>query len=295
MTKSRDEIPSLSKDKSSSDFTENDSTKSKSASKEEIISPSSIKNHANIGDENGGTSGTSSSSSSDDDDDDISVSETQSISLAEIRHAVTLSTQAASKKFGWKNDVSHEVNELTSFIPGYTAPMSLDSSALDVHKLSSLTKCVFEKTPDISTNWTKSFKHQSHSSLLSQKSKTNAGEDWFGMEATPNSASLAADIAVIRNRTYLDPKRFYKSSEFKKGKDIGVVQLGTVVEGAMESIYTNRLTKKQRKGTVMEEVMGEVFEAKDDYVKKTYGKIQRKKIATSQRSRRGKEKRMKFK
>ena len=43
----------------------------------------------------------------------------------------------------------------------------------------------------------------------------------------------------------------------------------------MESIYTDRLTKKERKSTVLEEVMGEVFATKDDYVKKKVGKMQR--------------------
>jgi len=234
MTKTRDQLPSVNVDES--------------ISKEAVIHSSSTKNHVDIGDENDYSSGTSSSSSSDDDNDDSSTSATQNISLAEIRYAITLSTEAASKKFGWKKNASYEGNELTSLIPGYTAPMSLDSTALDAHKLSSLSKCVSEKTPAIPTNWTKRFKHRSQSSLLSQKSKTNAGDNWFGMEATPNSASLAADIAVIRNRNYLDPKRFYKASEFKKGKDVGVLQLGTVVEGAFESIYTNRLTKKTAKG-----------------------------------------------
>jgi len=74
-----------------------------------------------------------------------------------------------------------------------------------------------------------------------------------------------------------------------------VVQLGTVVEGAMESIYTNRLTKKQRKGTVMEEVMGEVFETKHDYVKKTFGKLQRKKTEMGRRGKRPDKKVKQFK
>ena len=207
------------------------------------------------------------------------------VSDAELHNAIALSTKAASKIFGWdttKNSYHRkreEGNELTSLIPGYTAPMSLDSSPLDVYKSSDLTNRVSETTkcvrvaPQSNTN----FKHRSRTSIASLRSKTNAGDQWFNMESTPKSESLEADIAVIRNRNYLDPKRFYKSSAFKKEKDVGVVQLGTVIEGAMESIYTNRLTKRQKKSTVMEEVMGEVFAAKDDYVKKTYGKLQRKK------------------
>ena len=43
----------------------------------------------------------------------------------------------------------------------------------------------------------------------------------------------------------------------------------------MESICSNRVTKKERKSTVLEEVMEEVFATKDDYVKKKFGKMQR--------------------
>jgi len=303
MTKRRNQVLSVNTDESNSSPIEKDSTKSERIKEELILHSSSSKPHVNLDDDtdNSSSSDASASSSSDDNDDvdtddDSSTSDTINVSLAEIRHAIALSTEAASKTFGWTQSIEpEEKNELTSVVPGYTAPMSLDSSALDVHKHPSLTKCVSETAPAVSTRWTKSFKHQSQSALRSQKSKTNAGADWFGMEASPDSESLATDIAVIRNRNYLDPKRFYKSSEFKKGKDIGVVQLGTVVEGAMESVFTNRLTKKQRKENVMEEVMGEVFETKHDYVKKAFGRIQRKKTEMSRRGKRPNKKVMKFK
>jgi hypothetical protein len=48
----------------------------------------------------------------------------------------------------------------------------------------------------------------------------------------------------------------------------------------MESVYSNRLTKKQRRSNVMEEVMSEVFQSKNDYVKKTYTKLQRERTAS---------------
>ena len=64
------------------------------------------------------------------------------------------------------------------------------------------------------------------------------------------------------------------------------MQLGTVIEGSMESIFSNRLSKKQRKSNVMDEVMAEVFDSKDDYVKKKFTKMQREK-STAGRGRGG--------
>jgi hypothetical protein len=199
------------------------------------------------------------------------------MSYAEIQNAIALAADAASKTFGWKRNQSRVGNEaiaktqgnaLSELIPGYVAPMALDSSELDVFKKKRVETP--KNNPIIVT--ARNFKR---CQAVSKRSDTNAGNGWFGMESAQNTAEIQADIAVIRNRNYLDPKKFYKSSDFNKGNASKVVQLGTVIEGSMESIYSNRLTKKERKSTLLEEVMGEVFTTKDDYVKKKFGKMQR--------------------
>lgn len=192
-------------------------------------------------------------------------------------------------------------NSLMKLIPGYTAPMSLDSSPLDIYKkekhrsgsgqgssFQSSKLSVINTNP---SNFTyKNFKMSITDPSINNKKLTNAGSPWFGFEATPDSSSLQTDIAIIRNRTYLDPKKFYKSSDFKfknnNGKRVPMVQLGTVIEGSMESVYSNRLTKKQRKSNLLEEVMGEVFQSKDDYVKKKYTNMQREKSKNNNYSKR---------
>jgi hypothetical protein len=167
------------------------------------------------------------------------------------------------------------------------APLTLDSSSLDTFKNSrrkleseivSAGKETSVVIPNNPTFASKNFKVRKQNPADIERSKSNAGAGWFNFQATPNSASLQADIAVIRNRNYLDPKKFYKSTDFNK-KGSYLVQLGTVVEGSMESVHSNRLTKKQRRSNVMEEVMSEVFHSKDDYVKKTYTKLQRERTA----------------
>ena len=217
------------------------------------------------------------------------------ISSEDIKHAIALATEAACKTFGWKNDSKSlsKSNPLSEIIPGYIAPFGLDASSLDQHKnakrklktetigVSNANTTVVSNKPTFSS---KNFKLAKVDPATLAKSASNAGSGWFNFEATQNSQSLQADIAVIRNRNYLDPKKFYKSSDFSK-KGSQMVQLGTVIEGSMESIYSNRLTKKQRKSNVMEEVMGEVFGSKDDYVQKKFTNMQREKSAAGQSQR----------
>lgn len=229
------------------------------------------------------------SSSSNDAESDIH------ISSEEIGNAVALATAAISTKFGWKADGKTNTkkiaisNPLSDLIPGYIAPMSLESSSLDQFKSNlkddvnrykeppTASKMLISNKPTIMSKTLK----RSNKSIHIASDKTNAGSGWFNFQATSNSAGLQADIAVIRNRNYLDPKKFYKSSDFSK-KGSQLVQLGTVIEGSMESVYSNRLTKKQRKETVMDEVMADVFGSKNDYVKKKFGNIQREKSIAGQ-------------
>jgi len=217
------------------------------------------------------------------------------ISSEEIKHAIALATEAATKTFGWNIDkkMSSKSNPLSDIIPGYIAPFGLDSSSLEQHKNAKrklktetigASKATATTVSNKATFSSKNFKLAKPDPANLATSTTNAGTGWFGFEATPNSASLQADIAVIRNRNYLDPKKFYKSSDLSK-KGSQMVQLGTVIEGSMESVFSNRLTKKQRKSNVMEEVMGEVFGSKDDYVKKKFTNIQREKSAAGQSQR----------
>jgi hypothetical protein len=195
-----------------------------------------------------------------------------------------------------KMKINEMKNELTELIPGYVAPMSLDSSSLDPYKqnIVSSTKHATNAITiggggitAINTNpsdfQSKNFKMAKRDPSLLVNMQSNAGSKWFGFEATPNSASLQADIALIRNRNYIDPKKFYKSSDFGKKGDKRMVQLGTVIEGSMESIFTNRLSKKQRRSNLVEEVMGEVFQGKNDYVKKKFTAMQRETTVAAKR------------
>lgn len=211
-----------------------------------------------------------------------------------------------------KKNASHKNqtvgNELTHLIPGYTAPMRLETKSLrgiaDVSvselrrraeasdaakynkQISILIKhkSTFDpslatkiKTPSslaiqkstgsaafkIPTSFTPSFRNKP------QKQNDNtAGPKWFGMTPTPMTDSFKTDLALIRNRNYLDPKKFYKSSDSFQGK---VLQLGTVIEGPSE-YYSSRLVKKERRQNFTEEVMADAGVA--SYAKRKFGELQ---------------------
>ena len=100
---------------------------------------------------------------------------------------------------------------------------------------------------------------------------STAGSGWFNMTPTPMTSQLKTDLSIIRNRNYLDPKKFYKNADSYEGK---VLQLGTVIEGSNE-YYTSRLTKRERRMNLTEEVMAD--RTVTEYAKKKYRELQAEK------------------
>lgn len=70
-------------------------------------------------------------------------------------------------------------------------------------------------------------------------------------------------------RNYLDPKRFYKNPD-KLGT---ILHVGTVIEGSAE-YKSNRLTRKERKQSILEELMSD--NSIKNYTKNKYEAIQQK-------------------
>lgn len=185
-------------------------------------------------------------------------------------------------------------NELSKLLPGYIAPLKLDSSSLDplrvgiaeLRKRAERTdkstaafvvgstatadhaKAMWS-TPAVSAKTSVGFVpstmvYSSFKTGTKRPADTSAGSRWFGMAPTPMTDELKTDLAVLRNRNYLDPKRFYKSTDPIKGK---VLQLGTVIEGPTE-YFSARLAKKQRRSNLAEEIMADPASA--DYAKRKF-------------------------
>ena len=163
-------------------------------------------------------------------------------------------------------------NELTKLIPEYVAPMELQAPT----KRTTAPKPVPSSLPPPTwmTSKQKDFKTGKVTTL-----KTNtAGPGWFHMRPSASTAELQADLHLIRNRNYLDPKHFYKSSD----KFGSFLQRGTVIEGASE-FYSSRLTKKQRKETLLQEVLADTETA--GWAQQKYKKMQQEKTAMAEKRR----------
>jgi hypothetical protein len=104
-----------------------------------------------------------------------------------------------------------------------------------------------------------------------------AGAQWFDMPAPELTDELKKDLHILRSRGVLDPKRHYK-----KQKDLSLkyFQVGTIIQGPTE-YYSARLTKKERKDNLVEELMADVESRK--YFKKQYSEIQEKKSKFTKR------------
>ena len=172
---------------------------------------------------------------------------------------------------------SKEKNALTKLIPGYTAPMKLNTSSLDRYRPSGGITAL-QRRAERSDASTKTFvvdAKKNHSANMQKKSNgslpssysaayssfktgkkrapdTSAGRGWFGMAPSEMTQELKTDLAIIRNRAYLSNNKFYKSAD----KHHKIVQVGTVIEGAAE-YYSSRLTKKQRRSNITDEILAD--------------------------------------
>lgn len=105
--------------------------------------------------------------------------------------------------------------------------------------------------------------------LEKKKAKANtAGDKWYGMKAPDMTPQLEMDLKLLKMRNVLDPKRFYKKSDSKK--DPKFFEMGTIVEGNTE-FFSARMTKKERKQTFAQELLGDDDSQK--YFKRKYEEI----------------------
>ncbi|KAG7391124.1 hypothetical protein PHYPSEUDO_005891 [Phytophthora pseudosyringae] len=101
--------------------------------------------------------------------------------------------------------------------------------------------------------------------------KKSAGRRWFNFESDEMTDDTRRDFALLRMRNYLDPKKFYKSSDHSRALPKHF-QMGVVIQGAHE-FHSARLTKKQRRKTFTDEIMAD--EAVVQYTHRVAGNIQK--------------------
>ncbi|KAI0381013.1 Fcf2-domain-containing protein [Hypomontagnella monticulosa] len=100
--------------------------------------------------------------------------------------------------------------------------------------------------------------------------KADAGPSWFNLPRTDLTPQLKKDLQLLRMRDVLDSKRFYRKDS-SRALVPEFSSVGTIVEGPTD-FFNARLTKKERKRTLLEEVL----ETEDSTrkFKSKYGEIQ---------------------
>lgn len=96
------------------------------------------------------------------------------------------------------------------------------------------------------------------------------------MSAPEMTEEVKRDLEVLQMRSVLDPKHFYKKNDMKELPKY--FQIGKVMDSPLD-YYNNRMTKKERKRTIVDELMADAEFHR--YNKKKYGEIVEEKKKTN--------------
>ncbi|XP_064458983.1 deoxynucleotidyltransferase terminal-interacting protein 2-like [Ornithodoros turicata] len=102
--------------------------------------------------------------------------------------------------------------------------------------------------------------------------KKTKGPNWFGLGAPEITDELKNDLEVLRMRAALDRKQFYKKNDLKVLPKY--FQVGTVMDNATD-FYHARVPKKNRKRTLVEELLADVEFTKNTSLSKESSMSQR--------------------
>ncbi|GJM86731.1 hypothetical protein PR202_ga02619 [Eleusine coracana subsp. coracana] len=91
--------------------------------------------------------------------------------------------------------------------------------------------------------------------LVKKSVKDTSGKGWFDMPAPTITPELKKDLEVLQLRHVMDPKRHFKRSGKSKALP-KYFQVGTIIEPASE-FYSSRLTKRERKTTLVDEMLSD--------------------------------------
>ncbi|KAK4881049.1 hypothetical protein RN001_004368 [Aquatica leii] len=112
--------------------------------------------------------------------------------------------------------------------------------------------------------------------LRKREAVKTKGNKWYGLPATEVTNDVKRELQVLQMRSALDPKRFYKKNDLKVLPKY--FQIGKVIDSHLD-YYNGRLTKKERKKTLVDELLTDAEFNK--YNKRKYKEIIEQKQATS--------------
>ncbi|XP_058075219.1 rRNA-processing protein fcf2-like [Magnolia sinica] len=90
--------------------------------------------------------------------------------------------------------------------------------------------------------------------LLKKQVKDTTGKSWFEMPAPTITPEIKKDLQILKMRSVIDPKRHYKKGDSNTLPKY--FQVGTVIESASD-FFSGRLTKKERKPTLADELLSD--------------------------------------
>jgi hypothetical protein len=101
-----------------------------------------------------------------------------------------------------------------------------------------------------------------------EKQKMGTGTGWFNMRAPEITQEIRHDLEVLKMRSVLNPKHFYKKNDMKAlPKHFHV---GKVIDSPID-FYSSRLKKKERKKNIVDELIADAEFTK--YNKRKYKEI----------------------
>ena len=92
--------------------------------------------------------------------------------------------------------------------------------------------------------------------MLREQVKDTSGKNWFDMPAQTMTPELQRDLKLLQLRDAIDPKRHYKKGNSKSKTLPKYFQVGTIVASPLD-YFTGRLTKKERKATLADELLSD--------------------------------------
>ena len=104
--------------------------------------------------------------------------------------------------------------------------------------------------------------------LKREEREKTKGKDWYDMPALEMTEERQRDLELLQMRSVLDPKRFYKKNTSEALPKY--FRIGTIQDNAAD-FYTDRVSKKDRKQTMVDELLADAEFKK--YQKRKYVEI----------------------
>lgn len=227
------------------------------------------------------------------------------------RRAASDSTQSTSSKEAPSKTKSESESELTSGVFSSTLETGIDESdvyiesqpgqrrdslvqkshALALGDPKARAELLTKAAGDAKQEVERPLGRRSRKKLNKQKREETKGAAWFNMKAPEMTDETRRELEVLQMRSVLDPKRFYKKNDHANLPKY--FQIGRVIDSPAD-YYTDRTTKKDRKKSLVDQLMAdaefkkynkrkytEIIEEKSKLQRKYSGQNKRKKKTSS--------------